>query len=89
MSKPGRWFAIHVSSRVDPVLIGLTGGRVHTFMTAPVVMLTVRGAKSGKARTIALLHWHDGEDVILIASASAATSTRPWYYNLRSNPEVR
>src|SRR5436305_7779455 len=65
----GRWFAINVSSRVDPLLLKLSRGRASTFSMAPVVMLTVPGRKSGEPRTSALLYFTQGDDVIVIASS--------------------
>ncbi len=88
LSKPGKWLAMNVSRHLDPILLRLTGGRVSTMLTAPVVNLTARGAKTGKERTIALLYWNDGNDVILIASNFGGGRHPQWYYNLCANPDV-
>jgi deazaflavin-dependent oxidoreductase (nitroreductase family) len=85
----GRWLAINVSSRVDPLLLRLSGGRVATFPQARVVLLTVPGRKSGEPRTTPLLYYTDGDDVILIASSFGREKHPGWYYNIVANPEVQ
>src|ERR1700736_4955025 len=53
----------------------------------PVVIVTMRGAKSGKVRKIALMRVaHDGE-YALVASKGGAPENPVWYYNLKANPD--
>lgn len=87
-SAPGRWFAINVSSRVDPVLLKATGGRVSTFAMAPVVNLTVPGRRSGEPRRCALLYFTEGDDVVLVASSFGRERHPAWYHNVMAHPEV-
>jgi len=52
----------------------------------PVVIVTMRGNKSGKIRKIALMRVeHDGE-YALVASKGGAPNHPVWYYNLTANP---
>jgi deazaflavin-dependent oxidoreductase (nitroreductase family) len=53
----------------------------------PVLLLTVRGRRTGKQRTVPLVYWErDGEYVV---SASAAGMWLPmWYVNLQADPHV-
>ena len=88
MSKPGRWFAINVAARLDPLLMKLTRGRVSMFFSAPVVMLTTTGRRSGQPRTVAVLYYTEGDDVIVIASSFGRAKHPAWYHNLRANPEA-
>jgi deazaflavin-dependent oxidoreductase (nitroreductase family) len=83
----GRWFAINVAARIDPLLLRLTGGRAGSFPTAKVVLLTVRGRKSGEPRTAPLLYYTEGDDVIVIASSYGRERHPGWYYNLVAHPE--
>jgi deazaflavin-dependent oxidoreductase (nitroreductase family) len=83
----GRWFAINVAPRIDPVLLRLTGGRTGTFPEAKVVLLTVPGRKSGEPRTAPLLYYTEDEDVILIASSYGRDRHPAWYLNLVAHPE--
>jgi deazaflavin-dependent oxidoreductase (nitroreductase family) len=88
LTRPGRWFAINVAARVDPFLMRLTGGRVSCFGRAPVVLLTVRGRRTGKPRTCPLLYYTEGDDAILVASNFGRESHPAWYHNVLAAPEV-
>jgi F420H(2)-dependent quinone reductase len=53
----------------------------------PVVIVTMRGNKSGNVRKIALMRVeHDGE-YALVASKGGAPKHPVWYFNLVANPE--
>ncbi len=53
----------------------------------PVVILTMRGNRSGKIRKVALMRVeHDGE-YALVASKGGAPHHPVWYYNLTSHPD--
>lgn len=84
----GRWFGINVSSRIDPLLLKASGGRVSTFAGAPIVDLTVPGRKSGEPRHAALLYFTQGEDVVLVASSFGREKHPAWYHNVMAHPEV-
>jgi deazaflavin-dependent oxidoreductase (nitroreductase family) len=52
----------------------------------PVIIVTMRGNKSGKIRKIALMRVeHEGE-YALVASKGGAPKHPVWYYNLVANP---
>jgi len=89
LTKAGTWFSSQVGARIDPWLLRATGGRVdHTLGQIPVVLVTVRGARTGRERTVPLLYFSNGGDVILIASSYGRAKFPAWYYNLKANPEV-
>lgn len=89
MSKPGTWYGINIASRVDPKLMKLTRGRVNLSANVlPTVLLTVRGRKSGIERTVPLVYFSDGDDVVLMASSFGRPKFPGWYHNIRANPEV-
>jgi deazaflavin-dependent oxidoreductase (nitroreductase family) len=54
----------------------------------PIVLLSTRGARSGQIRTVALLYFTDGEDVILMASSFGRPRYPAWYHNIKAHPEV-
>jgi deazaflavin-dependent oxidoreductase (nitroreductase family) len=90
LSKPGTWFYSEVAARVDPPLARLTGGRLTSTMgLLPLVLLTTRGARTGIERTVALLYFTDGADVILMASSFGRPKFPAWYHNLKANPLAR
>jgi deazaflavin-dependent oxidoreductase (nitroreductase family) len=86
---PGRWIAINVASKVDPWLLRVTRGRVGMGLMLPSTLLTTTGAKSGLPRTNAVLYFHDGPDVIVIAASYGRPAHPAWYYNLKAHPRVR
>ncbi|HUY59451.1 MAG TPA: nitroreductase family deazaflavin-dependent oxidoreductase [Solirubrobacteraceae bacterium] len=81
-----RRVATPVAKRVDPVLRGLTRGRLGMHLALPFVSMTTNGAKSGQPRTTAVLYFNDGEDLILIASNYGGAHHPAWYHNLKANP---
>jgi F420H(2)-dependent quinone reductase len=53
----------------------------------PVVIVTMRGNRSGNVRKIALMRVeHDGE-YALVASKGGAPKHPVWYYNLKAHPD--
>jgi deazaflavin-dependent oxidoreductase (nitroreductase family) len=53
----------------------------------PVIIVTMRGNKSGSVRKIALMRVeHDGE-YALVASKGGAPKHPVWYYNLKAHPD--
>jgi deazaflavin-dependent oxidoreductase (nitroreductase family) len=88
-TKAGTWYSSQLGARIDPWLLRATRGRVdHAFGQIPIVLVAVRGARSGVERTVPLLYFSDGDDVILIASSYGRPKFPAWYYNLKANPEV-
>ncbi len=89
LSKPGTWFYSQVSARIDPWLLRVSRGRVSSLLgVLPVVLLSARGAKSGIERTVPLVYFTDGGEVILIASSFGRPRFPAWYHNIKANPEV-
>ncbi len=88
MTPAGRWYGIHFSSHVDPAMLRLTGGRFSTTSFFPLVLLTVKGRKSGEPRTVPLVYFTEGDEVILTASSFGRDKHPAWYLNVRANPRV-
>jgi deazaflavin-dependent oxidoreductase (nitroreductase family) len=77
-----------VAARLDPHLLRASGGRLSfAFGAAPVVLLTARGARTGRERTVPLLYFNDGPDVVLVASSYGRARHPAWYRNLVAHPE--
>jgi deazaflavin-dependent oxidoreductase (nitroreductase family) len=90
LTKTGTWYSSQLGARIDPWLLRVSGGRLdHAFGQIPIVLVHVRGARSGVERTVPLLYFNDGEDVILIASSYGRPKLPAWYHNLKANPDVR
>ena len=87
-TRAGRWFAINVAARVDPVLGRATRGYVGFGVGLPTANLTTTGAKSGAQRTATVVYFNDGDDVILVASSFGRDKHPAWYHNLRAHPQA-
>jgi deazaflavin-dependent oxidoreductase (nitroreductase family) len=83
----GRLF-ITVFPAIDRRLMPLTRGRLSTGLGQPIVLLHVRGARSGIERTVPLLATKTGETVLVVASKAGAVKHPAWYHNVRTNPDV-
>jgi len=53
----------------------------------PVIVVTMRGNKSGNVRKIALMRVEHGGEYALVASKGGAPKHPVWYYNLVGNPD--
>lgn len=68
---------------------GGTAGTTLADTGMPVVLLTMRGAKSGKIRKVPLMRVeHDGE-YLAVASKGGAAENPLWYHNLKADPAVQ
>lgn len=52
----------------------------------PVIIVSMRGAKSGSIRKIALMRVEHEGTYLLVASKGGAEENPGWYYNLMANP---
>ena len=73
---------------IDPYLMRLTRGRLGTGLMLPTALLQTRGARPGRLRTNAVIYFHDGERVTIIASQAGRAENPSWFHNARANPEV-
>lgn len=86
-SRPGSWYILNVSARIDPVLLRASGGRWSSMPGVPVLLLRQTGARTGQPRETPLVFLEDGADLVLIASRGGAPTHPQWYRNLVANPE--
>ncbi|WP_026401616.1 nitroreductase family deazaflavin-dependent oxidoreductase [Actinomadura rifamycini] len=85
-----------VVSRLHVEAYRLTGGRVGgTWRVGsarrrgvPICLLTTRGRKTGRPRTLPLLYMRDGDRVVIVASRGGLPKHPMWYLNLRADPRV-
>ena len=67
----------------------LTRGRfVDAVGTAPFLLLTTTGRKTGRLRTTPVLYLEDGRDFIVVASFGGNEMHPAWYLNLKEHPEA-
>ena len=54
----------------------------------PLLLLTTVGARTGKRRTSPMMFVHDGDRLLVIASAAGAPRHPNWYHNLVAHSDV-
>lgn len=84
----GRLLSRNIAWKLDPVLLRLTGGRFGTSWPIRTGLLQTRGAKTGERRRTAVIYFHDGDRVTIMASLAGADHHPAWFHNLRANPDV-
>ncbi|MFI0773935.1 nitroreductase family deazaflavin-dependent oxidoreductase [Streptomyces sp. NPDC021212] len=83
-------------SRLNVLVYRATGGRIGgtwRFGSAfprgvPVCLLTTKGRKTGRLRTLPLLCLVDGDRVVLVASQGGLPKHPLWYLNTQADPRV-
>src|SRR5438093_7141790 len=68
----GTWVAIHIGQRIDPYLMRATRGRIRISFTAPTILMTQTGAKTGKRLNTPILYFTYGSKVVLIITNGRA-----------------
>jgi deazaflavin-dependent oxidoreductase (nitroreductase family) len=87
-SRFGRFMARHVAPKVDPWLGRISNGRVSLGMfNVPSATLKTTGAKSGQPREAQVAYFHDGRDVVVLASNYGGAKHPQWYHNLIAHPD--
>ncbi len=84
----GRLISAKVMWKVDPYLLRATRGHLGMGLVLPTALLETRGAKSGAVRRNAVIYFHDGEKVTIVASKAGAEKHPAWFHNLRAHPDV-
>jgi deazaflavin-dependent oxidoreductase (nitroreductase family) len=74
--------------RIDPHLMRWSRGRLGTGLLLPTALLRTRGARSGLARQNAVVYFHDGDLVTIVASHAGRPGNPSWYYNVLADPDV-
>jgi deazaflavin-dependent oxidoreductase (nitroreductase family) len=84
----GRFLSVHVLWKLDPHLMRVTRGRLGMGLGLPTALLETRGAKTGALRRNAVIYFHDGDRVTIVASKLGFPEHPSWFHNLRADPEV-
>jgi len=79
---------ITVFPAIDRRLMPLTRGRLSTGLGQPIVLLHVRGARTGIERTVPLLATATEDAILVVASKAGAQRHPAWLHNVRANPDV-
>jgi hypothetical protein len=71
--------------RANKGQVGHLGGFLEDF---PILLLTTKGAESGRPHTTPLMYVRDGARPVVFASAGGSPKNPAWYHNLLAHPEV-
>jgi len=88
-TRPARFLSRHLLWKLDPLLLRATHGRMSTAFPIRTTLLETRGAKTGATRRNAVIYFHDGDTVTIVASLAGAPRHPGWYHNLVATPEVK
>jgi len=76
-------------SQMNVLLYKLSGGRLMSSASGrPIMLVTMKGARSGRVRTIPLMHVPYKDGVIIVASLGGAPKNPVWYNNLVEHPDI-
>jgi deazaflavin-dependent oxidoreductase (nitroreductase family) len=64
------------------------GGEGSTLRDKPIILLTTKGAKTGKLRKTPLMRVEHGGEYAVVASLGGAPKHPVWYYNIKADPHV-
>jgi deazaflavin-dependent oxidoreductase (nitroreductase family) len=81
-----------LDKRLTPLAVWLyrrTKGGITRPWKVDALLLTTRGRKSGRQRTVVLQYFPDGEAMILAAANDGGPSHPGWYFNLSADPVAR
>ena len=84
----GRWLDKHLTP-VGIAVYRLTKGSITRPFRVDALLLTTRGRRSGRSRTVVLQFFRDGEAMLLAAANDGGASHPGWYYNLMASPMAR
>jgi deazaflavin-dependent oxidoreductase (nitroreductase family) len=87
-TRSARRLSRRVNWRLDPVLLRVSKNRLSTTLMIRAALLETRGARTGQLRRNAVIYFHDGERVIIVASNAGAPHHPGWFHNLRAHPQV-
>ena len=81
---------VQVMAGMNIVAFRLSEGRVGGTVPsgAPICLLTTRGRRTGRLRTVPLLFLWRGEDMVVVASNGGMSVAPQWYLNLLAEPRV-
>ncbi len=87
-TRVARFISRHVNWKFDPVLLRVTRGRFASTLVFPTAVLETRGARSGALRRNAIIYFHDGDLVTIVASNAGDARHPAWFHNLCAHPDV-
>lgn len=84
----GGFLFITLFPAIDKRLIPLTRGKLKVAFGQPILLLHMRGAKSGEPRVVPLLYTPHGDSYVIVASKAGADHHPAWFHNVRAQPDA-
>lgn len=82
---------LKLATAIDRRIIKWSGGKITSGLGTThkenICLVTARGAKTGRPRTVPLLGTKVGDAIVFIASNGGAPSHPAWYLNVKKHPE--
>ena len=76
-------------SRLNAWVYRLSGGRLMgKFQGRPIMLVKMRGAKTGEERTVPLMYVPYQDGVIVVGSQGGAPKSPVWVKNIQAHPDV-
>ncbi len=87
-TRVSRFLSARIVWKLDPYLLRMTRGRIGMGLVLPTALLETHGAKTGLRRRNAVIYFHDGDRVTIVASFAGAPKHPAWFHNLLAHPDV-
>ena len=86
----GVWVIKHIVTPIQRWLYKSTGGEMLVVggSSDRILLLTTKGRRSGKDRTVPVFYLRDGDRVVVCNVNPGFERTNPWVLNIRANPTV-
>jgi deazaflavin-dependent oxidoreductase (nitroreductase family) len=85
---PPRW-VLKLFTRINVWVYQMSKGKLMNKLgDDPICLITMKGAKTGRSRTIPLMYVPDDDAFLLVASQGGAPKNPVWYYNLVAHPDI-
>ncbi|MGW8143947.1 MAG: nitroreductase/quinone reductase family protein [Anaerolineales bacterium] len=87
----GVWTIKHLVSPFQRYIYRISQGRALSSIGSgkDVLLLTTKGRRTGKERTIPVFYIREGEQIVICNVRPKSEHTNPWVINLRSHPVAR
>ncbi|MEX0946013.1 MAG: nitroreductase/quinone reductase family protein [Acidimicrobiia bacterium] len=83
IDNPQPWARQHIDQ-----YLASEGRDVDPPLAERLILLYTKGKKSGRIRRVPVVHFPDGDDLIVIASKGGAPQHPSWFFNLKTDPQV-
>jgi deazaflavin-dependent oxidoreductase (nitroreductase family) len=87
----GVWAIKHLVSPFQGYVYRISQGRALSSIGSgkDILLLTTKGRRSGKERTIPVFYIREGEQIVICNVRPKSEHTNPWVINLRSHPVAK